>query len=165
MWVCRKGWRLERKGVKRIKVWLWNWSRKGWESSVGRIFPHGCVCISSGGTLQLCAGVCCHQDMFHWLLFTTRARPHRVAPPARCLYGAIFNTTHSAKESTMHTTTVVYSSTLERLGWKWVSWVILHDGEPGWLQFNVQCTDICIFGLTYNWVQCECVLLLRFGLL
>ena len=22
-----------------------------------------------------------HQDIFHWLLFTTQARPHRVAPP------------------------------------------------------------------------------------
>ena len=52
-----------------------------------------CACVRFCVCVCLCVSVCvsvvvcgaeparCHQDMFHWLLFTTLARPHRVALP------------------------------------------------------------------------------------
>ena len=46
-----------------------------------------CLCVSMCVCVCVSAVVCgaeparCHQDMFHWLLFTTLARPHRVALP------------------------------------------------------------------------------------
>ena len=42
-----------------------------------------CVCVSVCVSVVVCGAepARCHQDMFHWLLFTTLARPHRVALP------------------------------------------------------------------------------------
>ena len=59
------------------------------------VFVCVCVSVSVCVFVCLCVSVCvcvsavvcgaeparCHQDMFHWLLFTTLARPHRVALP------------------------------------------------------------------------------------